>query len=363
MNLSFNESGESLNDFKFTFEYYLDYSRDIEVDSNPSRDDVSETVSLTESIYEFQKENGRTYHAYRAGMYHYPNDTPEVDRLEFQYDILKVILDGRNYLAPWSQENPPRKVLDIATGTGCWAIDMGDEFPEAQIIGTDLSPIQNNLVPPNVQFVIDDATDEWPKSPDWSDFCYIHTRVTMGCWSDMLNQVIRPAFDHLRPGGYLESQELMGLLECDDGTVAPTNHFKQWCDDIVEASIAADRPLPFADSMKRWYEEAGFVDVQEKVYKVPINRWPGVQKLKMLGEMFHANMESGLQAFSYALLHRVKGMSQEEIEVSLVNVRKDMADQHVHAYIKFYVVWGRKPDNAATPQSEPHAADMDMSNG
>lgn len=90
-------------------------------------------------------------------MYHYPNDTPEVDRLEFQYDILKVILDGRNYLAPWSQANPPRKVLDIATGTGCWAIDMGDEFPEAQIIGTDLSPIQNNLVPPNVQFVIDDA--------------------------------------------------------------------------------------------------------------------------------------------------------------------------------------------------------------
>lgn len=137
----------------------------------------------------------------------------------------------------------------------------------------------------------------------------------MGCWSDMLNQVIRPAFAHLRPGGYLESQELMGLLECDDGTVTPTNHFKRWCDDIVEASIAADRPLPFADSMKRWYEEAGFVDVQEKVYKIPINRWPGVQKLKRLGEMFHANMESGLQAFSYALLHRVKGMSQEEIEV------------------------------------------------
>jgi hypothetical protein len=34
---------------------------------------------------------------------------------------------------------------------------MGDEFPEARIIGTDLSPIQTDLVPPNVEFIIDDA--------------------------------------------------------------------------------------------------------------------------------------------------------------------------------------------------------------
>lgn len=80
-----------------------------------------------------------------------------MDRLDFQYDILKIVLDGRNYLAPWSQQNPPRKVLDVATGTGSWAIDMGDEFPEADIVGTDLSPIQATLVPPNVRFVIDDA--------------------------------------------------------------------------------------------------------------------------------------------------------------------------------------------------------------
>ncbi|KAH7160510.1 S-adenosyl-L-methionine-dependent methyltransferase [Dactylonectria estremocensis] len=341
-----NSDTESLEDYKFSFESYLDYSASIEIDSNPWTNRVLDTASVTESIYEFHKENGRTYHAYRAGSYYYPNDSLEVERLDSQYDILKILMDGRSYLSPWSQENPPQKVLDIATGSGCWPIDMGDEFPEAQITGTDLSPIQNDLVPPNVQFIIDDATDEWPNGNDWCDFDYIHTRATFGCWADMLDQVIRPAFERLRPGGWMESQELMGLLECDDETVTDTNAFKKWCDDIVDASESVDRPLPLAANLKQWYIEAGFTDVHEKVYKIPVNGWPKVPRLKRLGQLWQANIDSGLQAFSYALLHRVKGMTKEEIEVSLVNVRKHLADQRMHGYQKFYVVWGRKPDNA-----------------
>ncbi|KPM42830.1 Lovastatin diketide synthase LovF [Neonectria ditissima] len=334
---------ESLEDYRFSFESYLDYSASIEVDSNPWTNRLLDTASVTESIYEFYKENGRTYHSYRAGSYYYPNDSLEVERLDSQYEIIKILMDGRSYLAPWSQENPPTKVLDIATGSGCWPIDMGDEFPEAQITGTDLSPIQNDLVPPNVQFIIDDATDEWPNGKEWCDFDFVHTRATFGCWSSMLDQVIRPAFERLRPGGWMESQELMGMLECDDESVTSSNAFKKWCDEIVDASEKADRPLPLAEKLKSWYVEAGFVDVHEKVYKIPVNGWPKVRKLKRLGEMWQENIEDGLQGFSYALLHRVKGMTKEEIEVSLVDVRKDLADKRMHGYQKLYVVWGRKP--------------------
>jgi hypothetical protein len=96
-------------------------------------------------------------HESNLTAYLYPNDSLEVERLDTQYNILKILLDGRGCLSPFTQANPPHKVLDIATGSGCWAIDMGDEFPEARIIGTDLSPIQTDLVPPNVEFIIDDA--------------------------------------------------------------------------------------------------------------------------------------------------------------------------------------------------------------
>jgi cyclopropane fatty-acyl-phospholipid synthase-like methyltransferase len=77
--------------------------------------------------------------------------------MEEQYEILKMVMDGRLHLAPFSREEPPRKVLDIATGTGTWAIDMGDLYPDSQIIGTDLSPIQPSFVPPNVRFFVEDS--------------------------------------------------------------------------------------------------------------------------------------------------------------------------------------------------------------
>jgi len=39
---------------------------------------------------------------------------------------------------------------------------VGDEYPGAEVIGIDLSPIQPNWVPPNVKFMVDDAEqEEW----------------------------------------------------------------------------------------------------------------------------------------------------------------------------------------------------------
>lgn len=67
------------------------------------------------------------------------------------------MMEGRLHFAPFSKANPPSKVLDVATGTGSWAIDFGDEYPEAEVIGTDLSPIQPAFVPPNVRFFIEDS--------------------------------------------------------------------------------------------------------------------------------------------------------------------------------------------------------------
>lgn len=78
-------------------------------------------------------------------------------RYEWMHVCLKHLFGGKNYFAPLSTVNPPRRILDIATGTGTWAIEMSDEFPNAEIIGTDLSPIQPNYVPENVHFYIEDA--------------------------------------------------------------------------------------------------------------------------------------------------------------------------------------------------------------
>jgi hypothetical protein len=88
--------------------------------------------------------------------YIFPNDQEELDRQEFQYVVIKHLMNGKLFFAPWTDENPPRNVLDIATGAGHWAIEMGDKFPSARITGTDLSPVQPRDVPANVRFFVED---------------------------------------------------------------------------------------------------------------------------------------------------------------------------------------------------------------
>lgn len=89
--------------------------------------------------------------------YVFPNDHLEQERLDLQNTALVHLFGGKLYFAPLSQETPPKMVLDIATGTGDWAIQMGDEFPSSEIIATDLSPIQPEDVPPNVSFFVEDS--------------------------------------------------------------------------------------------------------------------------------------------------------------------------------------------------------------
>jgi ubiquinone/menaquinone biosynthesis C-methylase UbiE len=271
--------------------------------------------------------------------YNFPNDASEIERLDFQYEILKYAFHDRNYFAPL--ENPEH-MLDIGTGSGRWAIEMGDEFPDCEIQATDLSPIQPTSVPENVHFFIDDASEE-----DWAlplnHFDYIHTRVLLGCFEDF-GEIIKRAFKYTKPGGYMESQELMSTPYCDDGTMSPDCPFLEWTKFGDEAAVAAHRPMRIANKLKRWYMQAGYVDVQEKVFKIPINSWPRDPEKKELGAMSEQNWLAGVQAFTLAYFSRILEWTKEEIEVYLVNVRKAISDRSVHIYHKVYVVWGRKPE-------------------
>ncbi|KXX79309.1 Demethylmenaquinone methyltransferase [Madurella mycetomatis] len=339
--MSFRSESRPLDDFEFTFESYLDDSARIEPDPNP-HGYVYDTQSLSESIAKYQEEFGRTYHSYRAGSYHFPNDAPENTRMEEQYEIMKMVMDGRLHLAPFSRQHPPRKILDIATGTGIWAVEMGDEYPEAQIIGTDLSPIQPAFVPPNVRFFVEDSTEDWDYP---ADFDFIHTRVTIGCWSDMKRQIIQQAFDHLQPGGWLECQEVPALPFCDDGTMTDDFGWLRWAREFVAVSQLANRQ-DIGVQLKDWMCEVGFVDVHEAVFKIPLNSWPKDGRLKYVGMLWQRNLLEGLSAFSLGLFNRFLGKSVEEIEISLVDVRRSVFDHNVHAYHKLYVVYGRKPESS-----------------
>ncbi|KAL9075427.1 MAG: hypothetical protein Q9157_004006 [Trypethelium eluteriae] len=304
----------------------------LEADSDPDRsglESLDTTKSLTDSIYNYIEENGRTYHRYKEGSYVYPNDESEKERLDLQYELLKILFDYKDFFAPLSD---PQRILDVGTGTGGWVID---------VTGIDLSPIQPDWVPDNVHFVIDDACEEdWMVEP--SSYDLIHTRMMLGSFEDF-RDIIARGFKYTKPGGWMESQDLMPTVCCDDGTMAPDHPLSKWTKLNDEAQMRMQRPVRIGNKLKRWFQQAGFVDVQEKVFKLPINPWTKDEKLKIVGRFHEASMVDGIQGFSLAPFSRALGWTKEEIEVYLIDVRKSISDRNVHCYHKVYVVWGRKP--------------------
>ncbi|KAE9576893.1 hypothetical protein CGMCC3_g7299 [Colletotrichum fructicola] len=128
---------------------------------------ASSRTSLRDSIIDYRIENGRSYHRYKEGKYNLPNDDQENDRLESNHQLWLITLDDKLGVAPPCEKNATvGRVLDVGTGTGIWAIDFGDEHPEADVYGNDLSAVQPTLVPPNVKFEVDDIEDEWTYSPE-----------------------------------------------------------------------------------------------------------------------------------------------------------------------------------------------------
>lgn len=224
-----------------------------------------QSASLSSSVLNYKYENGRRYHAFREGSYVLPNDEDEQDRLDLHHHVFRLCLGGQLFRAPLENDNA--RVLDIGTGTGIWAISFADDFPASEVSGIDLSPIQPLWVPPNAKFYVDDVESEWVYS-DSEAFDFIHARAmggSIGDWKKLYSQIMR----HLKPGGWVEIQEYEALLKSDDyPTLDHAPNFKRWQDLINEASVVFGKNLNVAAEQKQHLIDAGFVNVQDDVYKV-----------------------------------------------------------------------------------------------
>jgi SAM-dependent methyltransferase len=145
-------------------------------DSALGSENGSSTTSLASSITKYRLENGRTYHAYKDGKYVFPNDEPEQERLDLQHHICSITFDGRLFSCPIDAATTKR-VLDVGCGTGIWVTDYADEWPQASVLGIDLSPIQPAFVPPNAQFQVDDVEEDWTFG---ESFDFIYARMMTG---------------------------------------------------------------------------------------------------------------------------------------------------------------------------------------
>ncbi|KAG8897317.1 hypothetical protein FRC00_004493, partial [Tulasnella sp. 408] len=130
----------------------------------------------------------------------------ERDRLDFQHTALRIALGslyaGHDYvktrLAP-KNEGPQPSVLDVGTGSGIWPESMAREFPHAQVLGVDLTPvIPDSNTPSNCRFGYLDVNDGFASLGD--SFDVIHMRA-VGVWIQDQVRLVRDVARVLKPGG------------------------------------------------------------------------------------------------------------------------------------------------------------------
>ncbi|KAF1918737.1 SAM dependent methyltransferase [Ampelomyces quisqualis] len=301
-------------------------------------DTASDTTSLKSAILNYKYRNGRRYHAYKEGSYWGPNDEMQADQLDITHHIFLLLLDGELYLAPITEN--PLHVLDLGAGTGIWAIDFADRFPSAEVLGTDLSPTQPSLVPPNLCFEVDDFTEPWLFRKESFDF--IHARTLYGCVADW-SVFYKEALDHLQPGGYFEQLEISVVPKSDDGTVLPGSIMEQWGKISLELGELFGKSLNTVDESKAGLEAAGFINIVEHRWKLPVGGWPVDKRFKEIGQYNRINWEQGIEGWCMYLLTTLKKWSVEEVQVYLAKVRQALRDRRIHAYQEVSLVYGQKP--------------------
>ena len=223
-------------------------------------------------------------------------------------------MSDKLHLAPIRDD--PTHILDLGTGSGIWAIDMADRYATAEVIGVDIAACQPDWVPPNCVFEIDDIEAQWLYKPDHFDF--IHVREMLLAVRDW-DRLIRQAYEHLAPGGYLELSGTMPEAGCDDGTVTERSSWAEFTRVFIEISEKLGASALEPKSWKSKLKAAGFEDVTENIFKVPCSPWPKDRRLKRIGALEAANFERGADALLIRGMTQVLQRSKEEAQVHLTS--------------------------------------------
>ena len=137
---------------------------------------------------------------------------------------------------------------------------------------------------------------------------------------------------NLNPGGWAEFQDWDLQYSTDDGTLTDEHYTKKWNDDFVRGLAQINRDARPGPKLLERAKAAGFTNLEQRIFKVPLGSWAKDPALKNVGMLNLVQLLDGLEAFSLKVLP-VVGYSREETEVLLAMVRQEVKARVFHAYV------------------------------
>ncbi|KAI8627211.1 methyltransferase domain-containing protein [Xylariaceae sp. FL1651] len=222
------------------------------------------------------------------GPYHLPNDTPEHERLDAQHRAFAEVMGGKIFHAPTSKlffpnaPSRPRKILDIGCGTGVFTVQLGRLFPDAQVLGVDLSPVPTSRHGqlPNVTYLTGaPIADLLARGAlQRGSFDYVFSRlVLLGIvgWPAHLRDVVMAL---LAPGGCAELHEYDAMIRSARAGGAELGGDWAWFRLWMEDTLAMGLDMRIGAHFKQLLLDAGADDVVENVYDIPHAGPPSAQQ-------------------------------------------------------------------------------------
>lgn len=134
------------------------------------------------------------------------------------------------------------------------------------------------------------------------------------------------------------------MPRCDDGSMPADYQFAKMLELVGQGLAAMSINLNGVHDIKAQLQEAGFVNIEERIYKVPLGPWPKDKLLKKVGTYYQAIAMDGLQAISLRPICKGLGWSPQEVEVFLAGVRKHLMNTSIHTYQNLHIIYAQKAE-------------------
>lgn len=85
---------------------------------------------------------------------------------------------------------------------------------------------------------------------------------------------------------------------CDDGTMPPDSDLAKWGPLFIRAAEKTGKKLDTAHTMRARIEAAGFINVREKTYKIPVGEWTRNPMLREAGRFNKAQLLEGMEGYA-----------------------------------------------------------------
>lgn len=190
-----------------------------------------------------------------------------------------------------------QRIIDLGTGSGGWVNDVADAFRNITVYGVDLYPPPQDWVAPNSIFEVDDITKPWL----WPHkFDFVHLRMLLSAlprheWKILYRRI----YDNLEPGGWIEHVDVDAHVYSMEPKPLPEDSvLNKWFATLYPAARQTGHSFDVTDWMKQDIEEAGFVNLHETDFKVPLGEWPQHPIYKEAGRlsMIHFKVVPSLPA-------------------------------------------------------------------